>query len=282
MSQIPTSNLVLQEIIEKTKSNTSMFSQKLFKDTLRFLISTFSKIHYIDRNNNAIPVKCFHANQERAIAKTSVGDNITLPVITISEQNTEQAKDRSRYGSLLVHQNYWHNVQQRAVRTLSLVPTPIDINYSINIWTKYKEDMDQIREYIISIFNPDIEIQTKHNGKIKSFILNESDVEQAEASDKDDRILKKTFSIVVQTYIPNPKFLYTSTGKIEKFIYNFDLDGLSDKAEGTVKSSSKVCHDKTCTCEDCLLPLILITGDEVGIPVDCEAISVIVDGTLGA
>jgi hypothetical protein len=142
--------------------------------------------------------------------------------------------------------------------------------------------MDQIREYIISIFNPDIEIQTKHNGKIKSFILNESDVEQAEASDKDDRILKKTFSIVVQTYIPNPKFLYTSTGKIEKFIYNFDLDGLSDKAEGTVKSSSKVCHDKTCTCEDCLLPLILITGDEVGIPVDCEAISVIVDGTLGA
>lgn len=280
MSEIPINNKVLQEIVEKTKTNNGMFSQKVFKDTLRFLISTFGKIHYIDRNNNSIEVKCFHANQERAIAKTVLGDNITLPVITISEKNTENSKDRARYGSMLVHEKYWHKVQQRAVRTLSLVPTPVNINYSINIWTKYKEDMDQIREYILTIFNPDLEIETEHGGKIKSFIINESDVEQAEAPDRDDRILKKNFAISVETYIPSPKFLYTSTGKIEKFVYQ--IGGIGEQAEIVSTDKTKVCHATTCTCDDCLLPFVLVTGEETGIPVDCNAISIIVDGTLGS
>lgn len=257
-----------------------MFSQKLFKDTLRFLLNTFSKVHYVDKNNNVVEIKCFHANQERAVAKSVIGDNITLPVITISEKNVEMKQDRARYGPMLVHQNYWHKVQQRAIRTLSLVPTPVDINYNINIWTKYKEDLDQIREYILLLFNPDIEIETSQDGKAKCFIINESDVEQAEASDKDDRILKKTFSLVVQSYIPNPKFLYTSTGKIEKFVYQ--IGGIGDEQEVISTDNSKICHAKTCTCEDCLLPLILINGEDTGIPVDCEAISVIVDGTLGS
>ncbi len=280
MTTVPVSNKVLQEVIEKTKTNSDMFSQKLFKDTLRFLINTFSKIHYVDKNNNVIEIKCFHANQERAVAKTVIGDNITLPVITISEKNTEVKQNRARYGPMLVHQNYWHKVRQRAIRTLSLVPTPVDINYNINIWTKYKEDLDQIREYIISTFNPDIEIETKHDGKAKCFITSESDVEQAEASDRDDRILKKTFSLVVETYIPNPKFLYTSTGKIEKFVYQ--ITGIGEQQEILSTDKNLVCHDKSCSCEDCLLPLVLISGEDTGIPVDCNAISVIVDGTLGS
>lgn len=280
MSDIPTNHKVLQEIIEKSKTNSGMFSQKVFKDTLRFLISTFGKIHYVDRNNNSIEVKCFHANQERAIARTVLGDNITLPVITVSEKNTENSKERARYGPMLVHEKYWHKIQQRAVRTLSLVPTPVNINYSINIWTKYKEDMDQIREYILTIFNPDLEIETEHSGKIKSFIVSESDVEQAEAPDRDDRILKKNFSISVETYIPSPKFLYTSTGKIEKFVYQ--IAGIGEQAEVISTDNSKVCHAMTCSCEECLLPFVLVTGEETGIPVDCNAISVIVDGTLGS
>ena len=257
-----------------------MFSQKVLKDTLRFLISTFSKIHYTDRNNSLVPIKCFHANQERAIAKTTVGDNITLPVITISEKNIDSKQDRARYGPMLLHQNYWHKIQQRAIRTLSLMPTPVDINYEINIWTKYKEDLDQIREYILLLFNPDIEVETKNNGKSKCFITQESTIENSEASDKDDRILKKTFSITVETYIPSPKFLYTSTGKIEKFVYQ--IGGIGDQQEVVSTDNSKICHDKSCTCEDCLLPLILIDGEDTGIPVDCNAISVIVDGTLGS
>lgn len=279
MPSVPVSNKVLQELIDKTKNNTGMFSQKVFKDTLRFLINTFNKVHFIDRNNNSIQIKCFHANQERAFAKSFVGDNITLPVITVSESNTENAPDRARYGSLLLHDIYWHRVQQRAIRTLSLVPTPVTINYSVNIWAKYREDLDQIREYILTIFNPDLEIETKHNGKIKSFITGESDVEQAEAADKDDRILKKNFSISVETYIPNPRFLYTSTGKIESLNYEIELEDGTVNVEG--KQQTKT-HSVVCSCSQCLLPLVLIDGQDSSIQVDCEAITIIQDGIIGS
>lgn len=280
MSNIPVPSQVLQEIVEKTNSAKGMFSQKVFKDILRFLIGTFGKIHYVDRNNNSINVKCFHANQERAVARSTVGDNITLPVITISEDSTAEGTNRRRYGTMLVHEKYWHKRQQRAIRTLSMAPTPVDITYTINIWTKYKEDMDQIREYIFLLFNPDLEVELKSNNVTKSFIVNESDVEQEEAPDREDRILKKSIQITVETYIPSPKFLYTSTGKIEKL--NYQIAGLGDSVQVVSSDNTQVCHDMSCTCEECLLPLVLISGENTGIPLDCEGISVIVDGTLGS
>ena len=51
----------------------------------------------------------------------------------------------------------------------------------------------------------------------KAFLETEEDVGSVTAGDKEDRIIKKTFNIVFRTYVPNPKFLVTSTGKIEEF-----------------------------------------------------------------
>ena len=280
MVSIPTSNKVLREITEKTIASKGMFSQKVFKDTLRFLINFFGRIHYTDRNNNLISIKCFHANQERAVARSTVGDNITLPVITVSEDSSTESEDRRRYGSLLLHETYWHKIQQRAVRTLSMAPTPIDITYNINIWCKYKEDMDQIRENIVAHFNPDIEVETKFNVLTKCFIVSEDAVQQEEAEDTQDRVLKKTITLKVETYVPSPKFLYTSTGKIEKLIYQ--VGGVGETAKVISSDNSVICHDALCTCEECILPLVLYEGTDSGIPVDCQAISVIVDGTLGS
>lgn len=269
MNEPTLNSKVVKEIVEKTNSAKGMFSQRVFKDTLRFLINTFGKTYFIDRNNNVVEVKCYHANQERAVAKATNGDNITLPVITISEESSEDSNDRRKYSPMLLHEKYWHKIAQRAVRTLSLAPIPININYSINVWSKYREDMDQIREYIFAIFNPDLEIQTKFNDVTKAFIVSESPIEQDEAEDSQDRVLKKSITIKVETYIPSPKFLYTSTGKIEKLAY--EINGLG--------TNLQVCHDITCTCTDCLLPLVLADGTLSNTPVNYEAISVIVDGT---
>ena len=280
MADLPVSNKVLQDIVEKTNVSRGMFSQKVFKDTLRFLINTFGKAHYLDRNNNSIEIKCFHANQERAVAKSTLGDNITLPVITINEESSTESSERRRYSPVLLHEKYWHKRQQRAIRTLSLSPTPLDITYNINIWSKYKEDMDQIREFIFTLFNPDLEIETKFNHVTKSFIVSESPVEQGEAEDTQDRVLKKSITIKVETYIPAPKFLYTSTGKIEKLAYQ--IAGLGETTQVVSSDNTTACSDINCTCENCILPLVLYEGIQSGIPVDCDAISVIVDGTLGS
>ena len=174
----PVNNKVLQEIIEKTNSSTGMFVQRVYKDILRNLINIFGNTHYIDRNNNSIKVKCFHANQERAVARSTIGDNITLPVITVSENNTSNSDDRRRYNPILIHEKYWHRRRNRAIRTLSMSPRPVDIKYTVNIWSKYKEDLDQIRGYIFTLFNPDLEVRTKNSEIIKAFIENESDIQQ--------------------------------------------------------------------------------------------------------
>jgi len=275
MPKPPVSTKVVQELVDKTLVSKGMFSQKVFKDTLRFLIDFFGKVHYIDRNNNVVQIKCFHANQERAIAKTTTGDNITLPVITISEESSEDSVERRKYGPMLLHETYWHKIAQRAVRTLCLVPTPVTIKYNVNIWTKYKEDMDQVREYILTAFNPDVEVDTKFSNVTKAFLVSESPTEQDEAEDAQDRVLKKTISIKVETYIPSPKFLYTSTGKIEKLVYQVGKSTIST-ADVEVPE-----HDMICTCDECLVPIILYDGQESGIPVECQSIEFLIDDNLG-
>lgn len=222
MSQPIVSNKVLQEIIEKSNSSNGMYIQEIYKDMLRSLLNIFGNIYYLDKNNNSIKIKCYHANQERAIAKAVVGDNITLPVITIGETSTNNDDDRRRYSPILVHEKGWDKDKQRAVRLLSLAPRAVNITYDINIWCKYKQDLDQIRESIFLLFNPDLEVGIKSNTATKLFITSESDTSEVTASDTQDRILRKSIKLNGETYIPNPKFLYTSTGKIENF--NFEVE----------------------------------------------------------
>jgi hypothetical protein len=216
------SKKVLSEILEKTNASNGMFISSAYKNCLKNLLDLFGNIYYIDKNNNSIKLKCIHANQERAIARITTGDNITLPLITISETSTMNDDDRRRYNPTLVHDSYWDNDKQRAIRILTLPPRPITISYSINIWTKYKQDLDQIRGSIFLLFNPDIELNIKENFFTKAFIQDESDASEITANDTQDRILRKSINIFVETYIPNPKFLYTSTGKIEQMKYEID------------------------------------------------------------
>ena len=268
----PVNNKVLQEILEKSNASTGMYVQKVYKDTLRNLINIFGNAYYIDRNNNSVKVKCFHANQERAVARHNFGDNVTLPVITVSEDSTTNNDDRRRYTPILIHDKYWHKRKNKALRFLSMAPRPIDIKYTINIWSKYKEDLDQIREFIFALFNPDLEIRTKASIITKAFLNNESETEQTQADDQQDRILKKSISITVETYVENPKFLYTSTGKIEKL--NFELEITDTNLSETVTADSattiQVIHAEECLCSECVLPIETIFGDSFNLPIDCN------------
>lgn len=240
MDYATTNAKVLNEILEKTSTSSGMFVRKVYKNLLKQIISIFSNVRYVNKNNRSVKIKCFHANQERAVAKATVGDNITLPIITISETSTANDTDRQRYGPMLVHEKYWDKDKQRAIRLISLAPKPVNISYSINIWAKYKQDLDQIREYIFLMFNPDMEIQSEYNNANKAFIESESEVNQIEAPDKQDRILQKTIRIKVYTYIPSPRFLYTSTGKIEEFNNEIELVSSVDEVKSNKDESVRI------------------------------------------
>jgi len=218
---------IVNEIFQKMDEDPTKYIHFIYKETLRYLINKFSNLSYIDGKNSITKIKCQHAHPERAIGMIFKDANVILPFITISENSTAGFDKKQRYSSVLVDQKYWYPKLQRAIRIVSLPPRPVSISYSLNIWSFYKNDLDQVREILFSMFNPDLNITVENNLFFKAFIESEEDDSEIKVSDKEDRVLQKSLNLTVETFMPSPKFLYTSTGKIEKI--NFELDVTTGK-----------------------------------------------------
>ena len=50
-----------------------------------------------------------------------------------------------------------------------------------------------------------------------AYIEREKPLGSVAAADTKDRVLQKSISITLQTYIPSPKFFFTNTGQIKEF-----------------------------------------------------------------
>jgi len=202
------------EINNKSSNNTVI--TEIYKDLLRAIISIFSKLVYRDEQENLINVPCWHGSSERVISKMKQKSNLILPIVSIFRSNDSLVdNNRRRTDNHIIFEKYFDKVKNRAVRVASIASTPVDINYRISVWTKYQEDMDQLSEQIRRYFNPDLLIPTKHNNQTVSFLKEESSNVDVSLPDGQDRIIRRAFEVVVQSYIPNPKFVITNTGKIE-------------------------------------------------------------------
>jgi len=214
---------VKQQIVELTDTKTLPMVNNIYRESLRQIIHIFGSLYYIDGNNNKIRIACTHGNPERIIGRLKTDNTLVLPFVTISETETQGADDRIKYRPILVHEVFWDPSKLRAVRLLSLAPRAVNISYDINIWCKYKADMDMIRSSIFSLFNPDLNIKTLHTGNAKAFIQREREVGSVIAGDTQDRVLQKSISVSLETYIPSPRFRFTSTGEISEFNTEVEL-----------------------------------------------------------
>lgn len=206
---------IKKRVFEMTKQKHNI--SFLYRESLRSMINCFNEIGYYDSEDKFVEVKCIHANAERAIAKITQEDNIILPIISIAQTISENDTNRQKYESVLVHEKYWDKKKNRAIRIVSLSPRAVNIKYQLNIWCKYLADMDQILEQIRLMFNPELIVPTSFSTLSKAHLDSEEIVGGSTARDKEDRVLQKTLSIMLRTYIPSPKFLITSTGMIEEF-----------------------------------------------------------------
>ena len=189
------------------------------------MVYSFGNLYYIDGNGNRIRVKSTHGNPERVAGKLKADNTLILPMITVVETNTRPDPIRARYQSIIIDKS-WDPDKLKAIRVLSLPPRPVNISYEINIWAKYKSDLDMLRSNIFSMFNPHVDIVTKYSSYNKAFITNERNVGSVEANDTGDRVLQKTFEVTLETYIPTPKFQVTNTGEIKDFnMFDITLDG---------------------------------------------------------
>ena len=212
---------IRRQISDMTKASKNISS--MYKETLRSVIASFNDIVTIDAENKEKDVKVIVSNPERPVAKLVQENNVTLPIISIFKNVTDNDQNRGRYDSVLVHEKYWDEQKQRAIRVVSFAPRPANIRYNLNIWTKYVEDMDQILEQIRLKFNPEMQIPTKFGTLTKASLESESLLGTFSVADKEDRVVKRQLEIIVKTYIPNPKFLLTSTGKLETFEATYDI-----------------------------------------------------------
>jgi hypothetical protein len=213
---IPETTEVRNRIKQMTTTKLLPVIDNVYKESLRSMLHIFGNIYYLDANANRVKVNCSHGNPERIVGKLKADNTLVLPMITVVETQTDSDPNRMRYQNL-ISETTWDSEKLRATRILSMPPRPINITYEVNIWTKYKADMDMLRSNIFSLFSPDINIETQYSVHNKAFINNEREVGSVTAADTGDRILQKSISITLETYIPSPKFFFTNTGEIKEF-----------------------------------------------------------------
>ena len=188
-----------------------------YKESLRFMISKLGSLSYLNSETQVVDVKCVHAHPERTIAKLHQENNIILPIISINQDTSDNDDDRRRNSTSLVIDRHWSEDKKRAYRLISLAPRAVNINYGINIWAKYKNNLDQLSEQIRLIFNPHLTIRNPYTNEAMAYIESERDDSSTSVADGAERILRKSFDITLEAYIPTPKFLITSTGEIQEF-----------------------------------------------------------------
>ena len=188
-----------------------------YREALRYTLSKLGALVYVNSETQLIEIKCIHANPERTIAKLKQENNIILPIISINQNSSQDNDKRRRNSPNIISESWWSEEKKRAFRVISLAPRSVDIDYGINIWAKYKANLDQIVEQIRLLFNPHLVIKNSYTNVAQAYITQETDTSTLETPDKQERILRRSFGVRLEAYIPNPKFLVTSTGEIEEF-----------------------------------------------------------------
>ena len=188
-----------------------------YKEIVRFLVNQFNDTPYLNDQLETVLVKCRYGNAERTIASFKDHDNIVLPLMTISQGSVSEANERRRVGSVILEGKHWNDEIQRAERVIALCDRPVTIQYNLNIWCKYMEDMDHLSQAVRLAFNPAIQLLTNFSRDSKAFLDTETNNYSFSVGDREDRILRKTFSITIETYLKNPRYKITSTGKMEEF-----------------------------------------------------------------
>ena len=188
----------------------------LYLEITKAIQKVFNSIYIIDSDNKGVSIKVVYANPERSVAKQVQEDNIILPILSFDQGISSSDQKRGRNNSILIHDTIWNKKEQRANRTLSLYPSPVNIMYKIHIWAKYAEDLDQILEQISLMFNPSLVLPNKFYESTKVFLMDEINDTDYPYKDGFDRMLRRTIELQTETYLPSPKVLVTSTGKIER------------------------------------------------------------------
>jgi len=199
---------------------------KAIRGTNEAMVDLFKNVVVSDDQTGKLhPVPILWASQERAVQyiladnmrkdNSLVVDRIRLPIMAI--HSTEHQFDQTRY---IYHQAVDYMNDMRPDRKPGFTVSekyerdtvfgvarglPMNVSYSLLVWTLYQSVMDQIEEQIIPKFSPVAYINVR--GVQWEVIVTLDSIANNinfEPGDQKLRIIKYQFNMTAQTYIPQP------------------------------------------------------------------------------
>jgi len=211
--------------IQELELKSPVDKTNFYREHTDFLLKKMKTVQILDSENKAVSPNVFFANPERAIAKMKEDRNLTLPVITVAIGDIDEDLDRRRSNFNLDINTVWDPKERVARRVVSTVPKAVNLTFSLNIWAKYVEDINQMVENILLMFNPSMDITTSKSTNSKAFIAQVTDNSVVTVADKSDRVVRKLIVVSVESYLPHRNYLVTSNGSLKLIGLDFEFVG---------------------------------------------------------
>lgn len=202
----------------------------------------FTNIIVLDNDGKAWPVPIIWGSQERAVMEilqdnirkdnTLVVDRLKLPLMAIIDSGYQLDDKRYIYHKATDWLRYlrkddkpgWTipNEGRERGTVFGLPPgNPINISYTLTVWTLYMEDMKQIMTQIINKFSKLAYIRVKGvqweiGVKLDSIASNVD----LEPGDMKQRVIKYQFNLTAESYIPQPVVREQAVLKIRQNVFN--------------------------------------------------------------
>lgn len=212
------------------------------------MMDLFRNVIVIDESGKQHTVPIIWATQEKAVAfilqdntrkdNTLVVDRIRLPLLAIHANDTQLAQDRFTFSncrrvgrrddghpSFTIDEKFERDTVFGVSRGI-----PVDIGYTLYIWTLYLEDMNQILEQILLKFNPVAYINVR--GVWWEVIVRLDSLGnniENEAGDQAIRVIKYQINMTAQSYIPQPISRKKAVLKInEEIVNNIEEESITE------------------------------------------------------
>jgi len=212
---------IKRQIFERENKN--FRSLAFYRKTSRELLNIFSDAQILGSDNEIQSVNVSYANYERAIAMLFKTRNLTLPQMTLAISDTVEDFERRKPNTDIEFWTIHDKKRMRYTRVAAMSPKAVKVSYQLNLWSRYVEDMNQLIEYVMGKFRPQLRVGTDFITNAPAFITSISDNSTLAVPDREDRIIKKTVTFEVQTWMPTRQYMIQSNGTIREMRYDIEL-----------------------------------------------------------
>lgn len=247
------SGAIINDMTQPNRNVVNRYSNAL-RGCDQGMLDLFKNLVVLDEDGKAWPVPIIYGTQEKAVMavlsnnvhkdNSLVVDRPPLPLLAIHQSDISFARDRYIYHKAQTIFRTSNNapIDQTELKNKDTVfgvtkGLPVDVGYTLYVWTLYIEDMNQIIEQIFLKFSPMAYIKVQEVfweiGVNLEGISNNIDFEPG---DKTERVIKYQFNFTVQTYIPQPVTRTKTVLNIKTDFFNYNMTQAIDRQEvGTDK-----------------------------------------------